>query len=100
MTSLKVRTGASGAPYAVKTLLGWTLNGPLCVSSERQKASVNFVHADTCLKQQVKQFWELEEHLLSDDKAMSVNDKKAIKCCDESSRLVDGDYEMAIPFKV
>ena len=36
---------------------------------------MNFVHADTCLEQQVKQFWELEGgHLLSDDKAMSVND--------------------------
>jgi len=101
LTPLEVRTGVPGAPYAVKTLLRWTLNGPLSVNSERQKASVNFVHADTCLKQQVKQFWELEEkHLLSDNKATSVNDKKAIEYWDESSRLVDGHYEMAISFKV
>ena len=100
LTPLEVKTGAPGAPYAVKTLLGWTLNGPLSLSSERQKASVNFVHADTCLEQQVKQFWELEGgHLISDDKAISVNDKKAIECWVESSRLIDGHYEMAIPSK-
>ena len=33
LTPFKVKIGASGAPYAVKTLLGWTLNGPLSVSS-------------------------------------------------------------------
>ena len=97
---MEVRTGAPGSPYAVKTLLGWTLNGPLGSSRERQKASVNFVHADTCLEQQVRQFWELEGgHLVSDEKAMSVNDEKVIECWNESLKLTDGHYEMAIPFK-
>jgi len=97
---MEVRTGAPGSPCAVKTLLGWTLNGPLGSSRERQKASVNFVHADTCLEQQVRQFWELEGgHLVSDEKAMSVNDEKVIECWNESMKLTDGLYEMAIPFK-
>jgi len=38
--------------------------------------------------------------LISDDKAMSVNDKKAIECWDESSRMIYGHYDMTIPFKV
>ena len=101
LTPIEVRTGAPGTPYAVKTLLGWTLNGPLGLAAEQQKASVNFVHADACLEQQVRQFWELEGgHLISDEKAMSVNDKKAVECWDESLKLADGHYELAIPFKV
>ena len=29
-----VRSGKPGEPYAVKTLLGWTLNGPLAATRE------------------------------------------------------------------
>ena len=38
LTPLEIRRGASNEPYAVKTKLGWTINGPL---QSRQEASDN-----------------------------------------------------------
>ena len=96
----EVRRGETGAPYAVKTLLGWTLNGPLSHTAMSQKASVHFVCSDTQLEQQVRQFWEMEGgEMIADNKSMSVNDSKVIEGWNDSVQLVDNHYELPIPFK-
>jgi hypothetical protein len=41
---IQVRKGQAGEPYATKTLLGWTLNGPL--GDGGGTASCNFLAAD------------------------------------------------------
>ena len=58
---LELRKGEEGQPYATRTLLGWSLNGPL--NSEHlieESALSNLVRADESLNAQVEQFWKIE----------------------------------------
>ena len=45
---LEVRTGKIGQPHAVRTLLGWTVMGPL-KGRRDEGAHINFIHFDQSL---------------------------------------------------
>ena len=78
---LEVRKGNPGEVYTVRTILGWTLNGPLDAGGFQGHVSTNFVSENSTLDEQVKQFGAIEStgSLLSDLKGMSVMDKKVLK---------------------
>ena len=42
----EVKGNDQNGPYAVRTALGWTVNGPLG-RSDAQETTANFIHADT-----------------------------------------------------
>ena len=99
---LELRKGKEGQPYATRTRLGWSLNGP--VESEpfvEEPAFSNYVHADERLNVLVEQFWKLEtsEALANSLPQFSVDDKKAVDMWEQSIELVNGHYQMDIPFK-
>ncbi|XP_038060478.1 uncharacterized protein LOC119731375 [Patiria miniata] len=97
---LEVKKGERNAPYATRTELGWSLNGPLGMAN-KHTATSNFIAADDSLERQLKMFWKLDttDSIHDDTKGMSVKDKQAIAIWEESVRLTDGHYELAIPFK-
>eukprot|EP00057_Strongylocentrotus_purpuratus_P005270 XP_003730565.1 PREDICTED: uncharacterized protein LOC100888978 [Strongylocentrotus purpuratus] len=102
---LEIKAGKPGEVYAVKTILGWTLNGPLGNGSSLQsfQASSSFISDDgnMLLEEQVHKFWKLEgtEYLHDDEKSMSINDQKALKTWQEGV-CRDGDhYQLPIPFR-
>jgi len=67
LVPIDVRRGKPGESYATKTLLGWTLNGPIG-KWNNQKATVTFVHASQNLEHKCLGFGELEpSELLNDD---------------------------------
>ena len=85
-----VITGKKGEPYATKTVLGWSLNGPLKKKDGTNRVSSHFLTAgltaDERLESQVEQFWKLESAgLYDDERGMSVNDQKVMKKWDETS---------------
>ena len=92
-----------GGPFAVKTVFGWTLNGPLGRPGIDGKNcfSVNSKSVDDDLQKQLMQYFnqEFSEPLNSERKSMSVNDKKAMKIMEDSLSFVHGHYQMAIPWK-
>jgi len=102
LVPLEVRKGdeSSTAPYAVRTVLGWTIQGPVRKSSQ-SVASVYFVRTDDELHQKLEKFWRLDydEELISDEKGMSVEDRRAISVMEETISKVGEHYELAIPFK-
>ena len=57
---LEVRDGGDGQPYAVRTALGWIVNGPMNIVSSKDNAVCNLVKAsqgsDYCLDAQVEKF--------------------------------------------
>lgn len=97
MIPKKIRGRGSGAPYATKTILGWTLNGPLEAGPSTHVSS-HFVDTDTILQHQVEKFWKLED-VGGDNIGMSVSDKKVISTWEQSLHFDDGHYSMGIPFK-
>jgi len=96
---LEVSRANVGDPYAVRTLLGWCLNGPIN-ENVPNSACVNFLSAEPSLEEQVERFWKLEtseQH--SGELAYSVNDRRTIAIWKQSIKITGGHYEMAIPFK-
>jgi hypothetical protein len=56
---LEVRQGDKSEPYAVRTLLGWTLNGPLAGSTGCKRAT-SFAVMSLSLTQQLENFWSVD----------------------------------------
>ena len=100
LVPIEVRSGPKGSPYATRSLLGWSLNGPFNMAASYNVIS-NFCQIDQGPDRQVENFWEPEEvgELIGDGHTeMSVKDKQAMSLWDESTKL-NNEYEMAIPFK-
>jgi hypothetical protein len=102
---LEVIEGDEGEPYAVRTLLGWTLNGPLSEQSSEIGGIANFVQADVAsdirLETQVEKCWKLDTEpvLAGSVPQMSQEDRQVIELWDNTVGLDEGHYVMDIPFK-
>ncbi|XP_064621732.1 uncharacterized protein LOC135484315 [Lineus longissimus] len=85
-------------PYAVRTALGWTLNGPFGENGRTdERHSCHFINNDTSLQQQVERFWKLDN--LGDGTGLSMDDRKVVDLWDRTAVLQDGHYTLPIPFK-
>ena len=98
------RKGKSGEPYAVRTVLGWAVLGPVDTTSAScpQPVNVNFVkYGDEMLDHQMKQFLRLEDNDMnrSSKKGMSIEDQEALKRMESSVRVVEGHYEIGMLWK-
>ena len=101
---LEVRCSDECGPYAVRTSLGWTINGPLHdneVRSAHLSGVSAFIQADidSRLDVQVERFWKVDQDVTSERKHMSVEDQEVLRRWDESTCLKDGHYEVPIPFR-
>ena len=96
-----VMSSQDGGPYAVRTVLGWAINGPLGRTKQHGKCISNFISADVKLDHQFRQFCnqEFNDSLVLPDKQMSQDDIKAIEIMNKSVQLKEGHYEIALPLK-
>ena len=84
LVPVELRRGQDGEPYAVRTPLGWTINGPLSSGRSSGSAVSNLIHAvpsaESSLEAQVEQFWRLDTGQLTLDQAhLSVDDKHVLE---------------------
>jgi len=100
---VEIRKSRNGGPYAVKTLFGWTLNGPLNRCSEDQHCFFTSAttSSDELLSIQLKRYFnqEFNESIAVAGKNMSVEDKRALQIFEKSAQLVKGHYQIAIPWR-
>lgn len=105
---LEERRGNRGDPYAIRSPLGWTLMGPMDrVDYKECRHSVNFTRVvsvereEDVLMQQLERFWKTDNAgLIPDSKvSMSVEDKRAIAVMESSAKMVDGHYQIALPWR-
>ena len=101
---LEVIRSMDGGPYAVKTVLGWTVNGPLggCDDSPgcQSTVSINRISAVTLDELWSKQFkMDFPENNQDELVGMSKDDCRFLKMADRSAKLVDGHYSIALPLK-
>lgn len=107
LTPLEVRTGRDGSPFAIRTLLGWVVNGPMtyhCLRPQTTGCMMSAVatsYADQRLEDQVKLFWELETSHTNNDEnlALSAEDERVLKLWSSTICSVDGHYQLPIPFR-
>jgi len=81
-------------------LLGWAINCPLGRNGSA-KCTSNFVRADTALDQQFQRFCNMEfnDSLLHIEKAMSLEDKRALNVMESTAVLNEGHYEITMPWR-
>ena len=92
----------NGEPYAVRTRLGWTVNGLMNASETRGELQAFFTQGERYeqLNQQVERFWKLESSGIYDDnKAMSVQDELVTARWEKTATYEDGHYTLPIPFR-
>ena len=96
------RCGGRKQPYAVRTPLRWTLIGRLDSSSTAEEGRVNFIGgSQEMLSSQLRRMYnaEFSESLASSELAMSGEDRGALSILENSARLVDDHYQMALPWR-
>ncbi|CAG2235127.1 unnamed protein product [Mytilus edulis] len=103
-----VITSVNNSPFAMKTLLGWVINGPLdvvntdqvvgmFVSSNRITANQIFPSLEDQLRNHFK--YDFSERTIDDENEPSKEDKQFLDIVSKSSSLVNGHYVIDLPFK-
>jgi hypothetical protein len=99
LVPLEIRRGRRNDPFAVKSMFGWSVNGPVMSNPVSKQVINHFVSAS--LEDEVNKLWQLEdEGSLHLEPGWSENDKAVVKLWDSSFRIVDKHYELPIPWKV
>lgn len=107
---LEVRCGGDAEPFAVRTMLGWTLQGAAfnrksgrAVTSLATIAEISGpTPMDRRLEEQVQRFWEMDEPTRNEaleQEGLSAADQYVINLWDGNLRRSENHYVLPIPFK-
>ena len=98
LVPLEVKRGKKGEPFACKTLFGWSVNGPDTLGPTSKKVISHFIKSDPAVD--VDRLWDIEhEGLESVDSGFSQNDKRVVDLWNQEIKLIDGHYQIPIPWK-
>lgn len=92
-------------PYAVKTLVGWVVNGPLkygkpAVDNDCQSTTVNRISVANLEKLLISQYnHDFNEKTSEEKRELSVEDKRFLEIANSSVLHIDGHYTLNLPFR-
>ena len=98
--ALEERRGKKKEPYAVRSILGWTLIGPTG-PAVGATGNVNFTHSNM-LQEQVERMWKTDFNDIdcNEQEEMSLEDKRALSKMEESLTVTeDGHYQLSLPWR-
>ena len=97
---LEIRRGPKGSPAGVHTRIGWTVIGrvPGFVQRQESVCKVHVATLDEELNETVKTWWRTQNFgcRYDNDTQRSVEDERVMKFLNESTRKVDGRYEVPL----
>ena len=96
---LEIRRGGDQEPYAIITILGWTINGPVGPCNAASFISAFIDATDVALDKQVGRFWEIDHDVTHKEIEMSIEDKEVAELWERKACLNDDHYVLPIPFK-
>ena len=84
----------------MQTIFGWVMNGPLGRKGN-QTPTANFIQGDAQLSQQFQQFCncEFSDLIYETKSSMSQNNQRALKIMKHTIKIMNGHYEMALPWR-
>ena len=107
-TPIEIRTGPRGSPNASRTILEWVIWN-LVRDSDLQHLSTNRadvaaiqnLEEDRRLEQMLQKSFKIDfpERTIDDKKEDSIEDQKFLMKINNSIKLVDGHYQMGLPFR-
>ena len=94
-------------PYAVRTLLGRCVNGPLrgvaaSLSDDKIPAVLVNRLQISCLEDQVQRYFDMDfsdHQIFSNEKAMSVEDQQFLSLMEQQTTLHQDHYEICLPLR-
>ena len=92
-------TGVRGkGPYAIRTILSWTINGPLG-RNETTRPCANFIRSDHGLNEQFQKFCDMEfnDSVFDSRLKMFVEDSRALRMMEV--QLKNRHYQVALPWE-
>ena len=99
---IEIRQSRGEGPYAVRTVFGWTVNGPLGRKSDGASRTANLIRGDIQLEKQFKKFCEQEfsDSIVDATAQMSREDLKAVEIMEQTTVLNVNHYQMELPWKL
>lgn len=105
LESWQVINSRGNGPYAVRTALGWTVNGPLRdhTNTDSENCDQTQVTVNRISVENVEQLWlrlynqDFSEHLCDDKVEMSQEDQQFMNCVRNSTYHADGHYVIGLP---
>ena len=91
---IDVRTGKHNEPFAVRGVLGWTLNGP--VHSQRPSKCVINNLVSTISIEKLDSLYKLND--FDDDLHIPPEDDQVMTLCNQRGKVTDGHIELPIPW--
>lgn len=103
MEPWQIINSKDNGPYAVRTLLGWVINGPLRNGNgdhgNRHTVHVNRISVVKLEELLISQYnQEFNEKALEEEHEMSMEDKKFMSIMEKSACMKDGHHCMDLPF--
>lgn len=100
----EVLNSCGNGPYAVKTVLGWVVNGPLngdsaALEVERPLVTVNRISVCKLEEMLATQYNHDFNEKTAKEKEMSREDLKFLEIMENSAILQEGRYYLKLPFK-
>ena len=97
----EIKQSRRKGPFAVRTVFGWTINGPLGRESTGGSHTVNLVKGNIELEAQFKRFCnqEFSDSIADTAMQMSKDDHKAVAIMEQTAVLNGNHYTMALPLK-
>ena len=107
---LKVITADCNAPFAIRTVLGWCVSGPMMPDQPSTHSSIlcHRILARECrpqvidigLKEMMLRMYDHDfSELKSNPSCMSQEDKRFMTMLQSESKFIDGHYEVPLPFR-
>ena len=94
--SLEEKVGSPKQPLARKTILGWIVLGPWTRSLNGDRS---VLHSSLEVKDLLTRLYDSEFNDLEGGPAPSVEDRSAVDQVNNSIRLIDGHYEVGLPWR-
>jgi len=96
---LEVKSGKRGEPFAVRTMLGWSINGPVGSGRKVSKRVVSQFMCATELVDDLGKLWEVETENFGDQVSPSKDDEKVVDLWEREVKFVEGHYVLPVPWK-
>lgn len=97
----EVINSSQDGPYAIRTVLGWVVNGPLSGNSDASlsSATVNHISLQRLEDMLVSQYNHDFSEKAAEEREMSRDDIRFMEIMEDSAVLQDGRYCLKLPFK-
>ena len=93
---LETRYGSDAEPFAVHSILGWTINGPTTFQRTSKHVTSNFISAAS-IEHKLDRLWDMEQSI--EETGSCRDDERVIDLWNKRCRVFDGHSELPITCK-